>query len=150
MKKILLSVSALFLIGMVNAQTTQTTQTTGTVIEQEKTEISFVSLEHNYGTIEYDANGTCVFEFTNTGKVALTLNNVQASCGCTAPEWSKEPIKPGEKGKIAVKYNTKLPGTFQKTIRVFSNSTVSPVVLTIKGEVKPQAKQEQPTSQPTK
>jgi hypothetical protein len=144
MKKILFSLSALFLIGMVNAQTTGTTQVTQPV-DETKTEITFTSLEHNYGTIEFDANGTCEFEFTNTGKVALTLSNVQASCGCTAPEWSKEPIKPGEKGKITVKYNTKLPGTFQKTIKVFSNSTVSPVVLTIKGEIKPKTQQDQPT-----
>jgi hypothetical protein len=142
MKKILLTLSALFLVGLVNAQTTEIKE------EAPKGEITFVTLEHDYGTMEFDANGTCVFEFANTGKVVLTLDNVQASCGCTAPEWSKEPIKPGDKGKITVKYNTKNPGTFQKTIRVFSNASVSPVVLTIKGEVKPQTAQQQ--QQPVK
>ena len=135
MKKILLTLSALFLVALVNAQTTVVKQ------DEQKGEITFTALEHNYGTIEYDANGTCVFEFTNTGKVVLTLSNVQASCGCTVPEWSKEPIKPGDKGKITVKYNTKNVGNFQKSISVFSNATTSPVVLTIKGEVKPQAQQ---------
>jgi len=139
MKQILLLLSSLFFVGMLSAQTTETKQ------EEIKGEITFAVLEHNYGTIEYDANGTCEFEFTNTGKVVLTLNNVQASCGCTAPEWSKEPIKPGEKGKIIVKYNTKIAGTFQKSIKVFSNATVSPVVLIIKGDVKPKVQQEQAT-----
>jgi hypothetical protein len=139
MKKILLSLSALFFAGMINAQTTEVKQ------DEAKGEITFVNVEHNYGTIEFDANGTCEFEFTNTGKGVVTLINVQASCGCTIPEWSKEPIKPGEKGKITVKYNTKNPGTFQKNISVFSNATVSPILLTIKGEVKPQAQPQQPT-----
>lgn len=132
MKKLILSISAILFFGMLNAQTTET------VVTEEKGEITFVSLEHNYGTVEFNANGTCEFEFTNTGKIALVLNNVQASCGCTAPEWSKEPIKPGDKGKISVKYNTMIPGPFQKQIRVYSNATTNPVVLTIKGEVKPQ------------
>lgn len=132
MKKLILSISAIFFFGMLSAQTEQTTTV------EEKGEINFVSLEHNYGTVEFNANGSCEFEFTNTGKIVLVLNNVQASCGCTAPEWSKEPIKPGDKGKITVKYNTMIPGPFQKQIRVYSNAATNPVVLTIKGEVKPQ------------
>ncbi len=138
MKKIILSISAVFFFGMLSAQTVETTPT---VIQ---TEITFTSLEHDYGTVEYSANGTCEFEFTNSGKEVLTLTNVQASCGCTTPDWSREPIKPGNKGKITVKYNTMIPGTFQKQIRVYSNATTSPVVLTIKGVVNPQV-QPQPT-----
>ncbi len=141
MKKILLSLSALFIAGMLHAQTPEVQQ------KANKANITFASLEHNYGIVEWDSNGTCVFEFTNNGKEVLTLTNVQASCGCTAPEWSKEPIKPGEKWKITVKYNTKIPGMFQKQIRVSSNATEEPIVLTIKGEVKPQA---QPQEQPKK
>lgn len=113
-------------------------QTTETVVSEDKGEMTFASLEHNYGTIEFNGNGTCEFEFTNTGKIVLVLNNVQASCGCTAPEWSKEPIKPNEKGKITVKYNTQIAGPFQKLIRVYSNAASNPITLTIKGEVKPQ------------
>ncbi len=132
MKRIFLSISAIFFFGLLSAQTTET------VVTEEKGEITFTTLEHNYGTIEINANGTCEFEFTNTGKVVLVLTNVQASCGCTAPEWSKVPIKPSDKGKISVKYNTQIPGPFNKQIRVYSNAAVNPVVLTIKGEVKPQ------------
>lgn len=100
-------------------------------------EITFKSTELDYGTLNKDADGTRHFEFTNTGKQPLVLTNVVASCGCTVVEWAKEPIKPGEKGSITVKYNTAIVGPFHKTIRVFSNSKVSPVLLTIKGEIKP-------------
>lgn len=116
---------------MLSAQTTETST-------EVKGEITFTSLEHDYGSLVFNADGTCVFEFTNTGKVVLVLTNVQASCGCTAPSWSQEPIKPGDKGKITVKYNTQLPGPFQKTIRVYSNAAVNPITLTVKGTIKPQ------------
>lgn len=145
MKKLILSLSALFFVGVLSAQTTEVKQ------DEPKTEITFASLEHDYGTIEFGANGTCVFEFTNTGKIALVLSNVQASCGCTTPEWTKEPVKPGEKGKITVKYNTQIPNQFQKQIRVYSNATTNPVVLTIKGVVKPQVQpQTEVQNQPPK
>lgn len=132
MKKLILSISMIFFFGMLSAQTTETK------VNEEKSEITFTSLEHNYGVVEFNANGTCVFEFTNTSKLPLILVDVKASCGCTAPEWSKEPIKPGDKGKITVKYNTMIPGPFQKTITVTSNAKTNPVYLIIKGEVKPQ------------
>lgn len=135
MKKLILSISAIFLFGVLSAQTEQTTAV------EEKSEITFVSLVHNYGQLEYNANSTYQFEFTNTGKVALVLNDVKASCGCTTPEWSKEPINPSDKGKITVKYNTMIPGPFHKTITVYSNATTNPIVLTIQGEVKPQTQQ---------
>lgn len=136
MKKLILSISAIFLFGMLSAQTEQTNATV-----EEKSEITFVSLEHNYGQLEFNANSTYQFEFTNTSKVVLVLNDVKASCGCTTPEWSREPIKPGEKGKITVKYNTMIPGPFHKSITVYSNAKVNPIVLTIQGEVKPQVQQ---------
>ncbi len=135
MKKLILSISAIFFFGMLSAQTAETT------VSEEKSEITFVSLEHNYGQVEFNANGTYQFEYTNTGKVALVLIDVKPSCGCTTPEWSREPIKPGDKGKITVKYNTMIPGPFRKTITVYSNAKVNPVVLTIQGDVKPQVQQ---------
>ncbi len=132
MKKLILSISAIFFVSLISAQTTEK------VVAEEKSEITFVSLEHNYGSVEFNANGTCVFEYTNTGKIPLVLNDVRASCGCTAPEWSREPLKPSDKGKITVKYNTMLVGPFQKSITVYSNAGTNPVVLIIKGDVKPQ------------
>ncbi len=90
---------------------------------------------YDYGTIEYDSNGRCYFEFTNDSDQELIVNTVRTSCGCTRPEWPKEPVKPGEKGQIGVSYNTRLPGTFHKNITVYSNAVNSPVKLFIKGKV---------------
>jgi hypothetical protein len=98
-------------------------------------EIFFEKTTHDYGTLKYDSDGTCEFTFKNTGKEPLLLTQVQASCGCTTPTWPKEPIKSGEKGTIVVKYNTKIPGAFSKSIRVYSNGKTNLVTLTIKGSV---------------
>jgi hypothetical protein len=99
--------------------------------------IIFDKLEHDYGTIEFGGDGNTVFTFTNKGKVPVVLTNVRASCGCTTPEWPKTPVGPGEKGEIKVKYNTNLPGTFNKSITVTSNAANANVLLRIKGNVKP-------------
>ena len=98
-------------------------------------EIFFEKTVHDYGVIKYDGDGTCEFTFKNIGKEPLLLTQVQASCGCTTPTWPKEPIKPGEKGTIVVKYNTKIPKAFSKSIRVYSNAKTALVSLTIKGTV---------------
>ncbi len=98
-------------------------------------EIYFENTTHDYGNIEYSSDGLCEFVFKNTGKEPLLLTNVKASCGCTTPTWPKEPIKKGKKGTIVVKYNTKITGSFTKTIRVYSNAKTSPVTLRITGTV---------------
>jgi len=98
-------------------------------------EIYFENTSYNFGTIDYNGNGTCEFKFKNTGEEPLLLTNVKASCGCTTPTWPKEPIKKNKKGTIVVKYNTKIIGSFTKTIRVYSNAKTSPVTLKITGTV---------------
>jgi hypothetical protein len=81
------------------------------------------------------------FEFTNTGKVPLILNDVKASCGCTTPEWTKEPVLPGKSGSIRVTFNPKnRPGSFSKTIQVNSNADLPVVTLVIGGVVIPAEK----------
>ncbi|OFX89918.1 MAG: hypothetical protein A2W99_08870 [Bacteroidetes bacterium GWF2_33_16] len=102
---------------------------------KELPEIFFEKTVHDYGTIKYESDGTCEFTFKNTGKEPLLLTQVQASCGCTTPTWPKEPVKPGETGTIVVKYNTKIPGVFSKSVRVYSNAKTNLVTLTIKGSV---------------
>jgi hypothetical protein len=97
--------------------------------------IKFEKTTHDYGTIDKGSDGTCEFKFTNKGKSGLILNNVQASCGCTVPEWPKEPIASGKTGVIKVKYNTNTVSAFSKTVTVKSNAKNSSVVLTIKGQV---------------
>jgi hypothetical protein len=99
--------------------------------------IVFESTTHDYGTIVQGGDGNCEFKFTNKGKAPIVLNNVQASCGCTTPEWTRTPVNPGEKGSIKVTYNTNNLGAFNKSITVSSNAINSPVVLSIKGLVNP-------------
>jgi len=98
-------------------------------------EMSFSSLFHDYGSIVYGADGTYSFKFTNKAKKPIVVTNVKSSCGCTIPSWPKEPIQPGGTGNITVKYNTKLPGTFNKTVQVFSTADNSPVKLSVRGKV---------------
>jgi hypothetical protein len=101
--------------------------------------IKFSKEVHDYGTIVQGASGACEFEFTNSGKTPLILNNVSASCGCTIPSWTRDPIQPGKKGVISVNYNTQIIGPFAKTVTVFSNAKNSQVFLTIKGTVNQKA-----------
>lgn len=98
-------------------------------------EMAFESLSHDYGSLAYAANGAYDFKFTNNSKKPIVITNVKSSCGCTVPSWPKEPIQPGENGKITVKYNTKLAGSFNKTVQVFSTAENSPVKLSIRGKV---------------
>ena len=98
-------------------------------------EITFESLVHDYGNIMQGDNGTCEFVFKNTGKADLLLTNCRSSCGCTVPEWPKDPIAPGKKATIKVKYNTQRVGAINKSITVESNAVNNRVVLNIKGNV---------------
>lgn len=96
---------------------------------------------------ENDGKVTHVFEFTNTGNAPLILTNVQASCGCTTPMWSREPVAPNGTGSITVTYNPKnRPGPFNKSITITNNSEVNKIVLHIKGDVTP-AKKDNPTTE---
>jgi len=110
--------------------------------QDEKARIAFEKLQHNFGTFKEELGVQSVsFNFKNDGKAPLILNNVQASCGCTTPEWTREPIVPGGKGVIKVSYDPRnRPGVFNKTIRVSSNAENADIVLTILGEVTPRAR----------
>jgi hypothetical protein len=101
--------------------------------------IEFKKTEHDYGTIKEDGGmATATFEFKNTGNQPLILNSVKATCGCTTPEWSKEPVAPGKSGFVKVAYNPiNRPGAFQKNANVYTNAEPSVSILTIKGKVEP-------------
>ncbi|MBA4850709.1 DUF1573 domain-containing protein [Emticicia sp. BO119] len=91
---------------------------------------------HDFGKVSEGPLATYSFEVTNTGTAPVVISNAAASCGCTTPEWSKDPIMPGAKSTIKVGYNTSgRPGAFTKTITVTSNAENATVILTIKGEV---------------
>lgn len=104
--------------------------------------INFKTSTYDYGKIkEDDGVANYSFEFTNTGNAPLIIQRVATSCGCTTPEWPKEPIAPGKGGKITVGYNPAgRPGPFAKTVTIYSNAETPTVILQIKGEVIPHVK----------
>lgn len=101
--------------------------------------ITFEKTEHDFGKIhEEDGRVSVVFSFKNEGMAPLVLSNVRASCGCTTPTWTKEPVEPGQTGSITVTYNPNgRPGRFQKTVTITSNATEATKRVYIKGEVIP-------------
>lgn len=103
-----------------------------------KAKIIFNTTEFDLGEID-ESQGKVSYEyvFSNDGNLPLVLNSVQPSCGCTTPEWTKEPVAPGKLGSINVKFDPKgRPGPFTKSITVNSNAETGTVVLKIKGYVK--------------
>lgn len=98
--------------------------------------ISFDKTVFDYGTVKVGADGHRVFTIKNTGDKPLIISKVQASCGCTTPEVTKDPIMPGKTAELKVGYNTTLVGPFTKIIEVYSNDAeTSRATITIKGVV---------------
>ncbi len=98
-------------------------------------EIVFAKIVHDYGTLFVGGDGNCEFEFTNTGKEPLILSSVRSSCGCTVPSWPREPILPGKKNVIKVKYDSNRLGPINKSITVMSNAKNPTEVLRISGNI---------------
>ena len=101
-------------------------------------EIKFDKLVHDFGKFpESSPTVTCVFGFTNVGDQPLVINQAVASCGCTVPQYTKAPIKPGKKGEIKVTYNGagKFPGHFKKSITVRTNGKVEMTRLYVEGDM---------------
>jgi hypothetical protein len=135
MKKIL--VVALLVLGTVAANAQETAKKAKTITSKVNgAGMVFANEVIDYGTITQNAEGKREFVFTNNGTSPLVITNAQGSCGCTVPSSPKEPIAPGAKGVIGVKYDTNRVGPFTKTVTISSNATGQPTkVLTIKGNV---------------
>lgn len=116
----------LFLVVMVAAATASFAQ---------KGVMKFTEETHNFGKIAQNKPVTTEFVFTNTGKEPIVISNVSASCGCTTPSYTKEPVLPGKTGTIKATYNAAAMGPFNKSITVFSNSESPTLTLFLKGEV---------------
>lgn len=145
MRKTLLILSLMAASMSLQAAEPQKTTVNVTQTQTEKrAEIKFETLNHDFGT--FSANDPvvkCVFKFTNVGDAPLIINQAIASCGCTVPTYTKEPVKPGESGQIEVTYNGKgkFPGRFTKNITVRTNGKETATVrLTITGEMKEESK----------
>jgi len=127
MTKIIFTLVGLVTFFLVNAQDATTPVVKEDVLLVKET-------LHDFGKIPQGRPATYVFEIVNTGKVPLKLDNVQASCGCTTPQWNKEDIAPGATSKINVGYNAYAEGAFEKTITIQYNQTQTKTLL-IKGVV---------------
>lgn len=146
MKKIaMLAVLAVFGLTA-QAQTAKTTKKTTTKTEAKVSKADttpkvegagmlFESETIDYGTIPHGADGKREFVFVNNGNKPLIISAATGSCGCTVPSSPKEPIPPGGRGVIGVKYDTNRTGAFQKTVTVTSNANEPSKTLTIKGNV---------------
>ncbi len=99
-----------------------------TTIRIEQTEIDM-------GQLQQDKPQTATFKILNTGEKPLFIKHVESSCGCTVPEWTKKPVKPGKTAEIKVTYDAEYPGRFIKQIKVFCNTEKGVVELRIFGEV---------------
>jgi len=112
------------MLSVVNAQESEAT-------------IVFDKLVHDFGSIvKSDGPQTHSFEFTNTGNKPVAIQSVSASCGCTSPGWTKEPVAPGEKGTISVTYNPSGMTRFNKSLTVrVTGGTPEEVVLRVQGNV---------------
>lgn len=104
--------------------------------------LEFDETTHNFGAIEETTGlAKTTFTFTNAGDKPVLVENARASCGCTTPVWSKEPVPPGQKGTIEVAYNPKnRPGAFNKSITIYSNAEPKITQLMIRGTVNPREK----------
>ncbi|WP_394776296.1 DUF1573 domain-containing protein [Flavobacterium sp.] len=87
------------------------------------------------GQIPQGTPKAIVYEFKNTGKTAVVITNVQGSCGCTATDYTKEPILPGKSAKVTATYNAANKGGFTKTVTVITSAETAPQILTLKGTV---------------
>lgn len=144
MKKIVLTLGfATCLIGFAQAQNPVATSSAAhNTVNKNAPKFQFLDKNDTYdfGKIPEGPVAEHVFEFKNTGKQPLIISNANASCGCTTPEWNKEPILPGKKGKITVRYNTQgRVGPIAKSVYISSNAQLPEgkdrYELYIKGEV---------------
>jgi hypothetical protein len=101
-----------------------------------QTTVEWSGTEFNFGTVPAGAPVTHRFTFKNTGSAPLSLTRVKASCGCTTPSYSKDPVPPGEEGFIDVKFDTNgKSGPQTKTVTVVGNFPNQQVILRIRGEL---------------
>ncbi|RXR21238.1 DUF1573 domain-containing protein [Flavobacterium amnicola] len=160
MKKIILMAAAIAFFGNLDASAQEIAKNTKKVKKAKTTKVAskkeeapkfemvkvagpamtFESETVDYGTIEQGADGQRQFTIINNGTEPLVISNAVGSCGCTVPTFPKEPIAPGAKAVIGVKYDTNRVGAFTKSVTITSNAKDLPTkVVTIKGTVNAKA-----------
>ena len=104
--------------------------------------LTFESLVVDYGEIEQGSDPLRKFNFEVDGTEPLVIKNAKGSCGCTVPDYPKEPLFPGESAAIDVRYDTNRVGQFTKTVTLTTNADEEKIVLTIKGKVNKKVEEE--------
>jgi hypothetical protein len=153
MKKILFSLTfVLMIFGLSTAQ--EATKMSKKEAKAEMTKMSeeaapvsgpkmtFESMVMDYGEIAKGSDPLRKFNFTNDGVEPLVIKSAKGSCGCTVPDYPKEPVLPGESATIDVRYDTQREGQFTKTVTLTTNINDEKIVLTIKGKVNPLPQEE--------
>jgi hypothetical protein len=104
----------------------------------ETAQIEFDEVEFNFGEVDEGAIIRHVFTFTNTGKAPLLIRSARSTCGCTVPDWPKNPIEPGGKGEISVQFNTQDKTERQeKPVTIIANTIPAETKVRLRGYVHP-------------
>lgn len=136
MKRILLAASLCLSVAFAQAQTPSSAPVLQPQENKNAPDMKFTVEEYNFGTIKQGDHVTYDFTFENTGKEPLIISSAQGSCGCTVPQWPKEPITKGGKATIHVEFNsTGKMGMQDKTVTISSNAKSGQKVLHLKGNV---------------
>ncbi|TVR88506.1 MAG: DUF1573 domain-containing protein [Saprospirales bacterium] len=98
-------------------------------------QMTFESTTVDYGEIERGSERIRTVSFTNTGDEPLVITNARGSCGCTVPDYPRDPIQPGESAEFSVNYDTNRMGNINRTIRITTNESGDPHVLMVRGRV---------------
>ena len=135
---IYIAVIAIMAVACQSAPTGNQQQSEQTIADTtKKGSFLFDTTVFDFGTILQGEQVSTEFKFTNTGDADLIISKIETSCGCTVPEYDKDPVKPGERGSVRVRFDSNgKSGTQYKTIRIFSNSKEEIFELVVTGEVK--------------
>lgn len=149
MKKILIiAVLSLFVISCkesaankINKENLEIAKERDNEIKLGGAKLNFDKTEHDFGIISEGDIVETVFKFTNTGKSELIITSAKGNCGCTVPDWPRQPILPGETGEIKVEFNSKgRPNLQQKNITITANTANGKEIIKVRAQVTPKPK----------
>lgn len=134
--KITACIVFLLLAGTLAAQA-QSASATDSIKPRSATTVAWDSTFYDFGTVKQGAIVKRIYRFTNTGADSLLISDVKTTCGCTVPEWPKQPLPPGGKGEIKVEFNTdSKAGRQLRVLRVVANTNPAESLLQMGGEIK--------------
>lgn len=154
MKKILLGLSTLCLIGFTSCKEDATKKISeANVVKAAERDavaskfpvLEFDKKEHDFGQIEAKTQVETVFKYKNTGEAPLVITDIKSTCGCTVPkDWSREPLAPGGEGQFTVKFNGSGTNMVSKSINITANTESGRESVKIKAFVKPDPNKAKP------